>query len=442
MAYNLPLENIRRLTPEDFGDIPRCDPNVVRLREPSKMKDHQSYLFELCRDISPGREETVNKCCAFPRYIPLNALYRGNFGLILLVIDQWRKDRETVIKVPWPYFRHTAQETKETGTKEPGVIEKGASGLMKVTQSLFPYRRLVPPKKKKITRIKKSLTKEEEAKEAKLQADLKKSRYYERFYREFMFTEQAHRRSQAVDKNSQIGYVPRTYDFGYDPKCFLAMEYVSDAIPAIDWVRGHNLQENMELFLKILTFVRLCFHDADIAHCDLNPVSNILVRENIPIFLDFGISKGEHLEEITIRGEQFGTPEYMSPEQADDAKDRGPLDDIFACGRILHNILSGRRAPISVILAKKDEKGHVHYDHDLVQNLYPGSELPIEYQEVFKKTWNNGYAEIIEFQRDVEEILYLGKAPVISCQEPCEKVLELEKKVDSLISFQKFLGEK
>ncbi len=449
MAYDLPLRNIQELSEEDFVKIPRCDPGVIRLREPSKMKDNQSFFFELCRNISPEREDSEKRGRIYPQYIPIDPLYRGGDGLVISSLNQWNQNREEIIKIPWG-FEHTdsdeVAESHRLKKEEPkkSIIEKTTEGMMRAAKSMV-FRRLEPPRKK-TEYLSTPKTKEEIKKEIEHELELKKSRHYERFFRSHMLQEQAHRRSQVIDKKGRLGYVSRTYQFSYDPKCYSSMEYIKNTVPLIEWFRTHNLQENLERFLKILSFVRQCFHDIDLAHCDLNSTSNIIVkkyhgRDDLNIFLDFGLAKGKHLPSITLKGEQLGTPEFASPEQIQDASERGPLDDIFGCGRILWNILAGRRIALSVILAQKDKKGRLHYDHDLVQSLYREDDIPSEYREIFRKTWNNGYAEIIEFQRDIEEVLYLGNAPAIGCQEPCEKVIELEKKVDKLIEIQKYLGE-
>ena len=58
--------------------------------------------------------------------------------------------------------------------------------------------------------------------------------------------------------------------------------------------------------------------------------------------MDFGIAKVPHLE-LTSAGQFFGTPLYMSPEQASGA----PVDgrsDLFSLGAIAYQLLTGRQA--------------------------------------------------------------------------------------------------
>ncbi len=92
-------------------------------------------------------------------------------------------------------------------------------------------------------------------------------------------------------------------------------------------------------------------HRAEIVHRDLKPGNvMLLLQEGNPEFvkvLDFGLARvvgesgGAPAEPLTRSGSVFGTPEYMSPEQArGEAVDHRA--DLYALGVILYELLSGR----------------------------------------------------------------------------------------------------
>ncbi len=106
-------------------------------------------------------------------------------------------------------------------------------------------------------------------------------------------------------------------------------------------------------------------HAANIIHRDLKPGNVFLIpRENgvpfVKIF-DFGISKmmgdpdksGTWSADLTGVGMPVGTPQYMSPEQAQGADDLDPRTDVWALGAVLFEMLAGR--------SPYEPKGRAHH---------------------------------------------------------------------------------
>jgi non-specific serine/threonine protein kinase/serine/threonine-protein kinase len=160
---------------------------------------------------------------------------------------------------------------------------------------------------------------------------------------------EAERQALAVMDHPAIATV---FDGGAtdDGRPYFAMEYVRGE-PITKYCDRQRLttNERLELFLQICDGVQHA-HQKGIIHRDLKP-SNVLVTVQddraVPKIIDFGVAKAtaQSLTDhslLTEVGVIIGTPEYMSPEQAEmRGLDIDTRTDVYALGVILYELLTG-----------------------------------------------------------------------------------------------------
>jgi non-specific serine/threonine protein kinase/serine/threonine-protein kinase len=131
---------------------------------------------------------------------------------------------------------------------------------------------------------------------------------------------------------------------------YFVMEHVK-GVPITKYCDTHRLTtgERLKLFMEVCDAVQHA-HQKGIIHRDIK-ASNVLVSvqdaEPVPKIIDFGVAKAtaQKLTEKTVfteYGALIGTPEYMSPEQAEmTGLDVDTRTDVYSLGVLLYELLTG-----------------------------------------------------------------------------------------------------
>jgi serine/threonine-protein kinase len=199
------------------------------------------------------------------------------------------------------------------------------------------------------------------------------------------------------------------HDYGEDQGLFyISMEYLEGvdlkhqlrdrgALPAAD---------AYEVSIQIAEGLQ-AVHEAGIIHRDLKTPNIMRDAGGVARLMDFGIAKREGDGTHTATGHIVGTPEYMSPEQAQGHR----VDfrsDIYALGIVIYEIFTGRvpfrgETPISTILK------HLHDPPPL--DPPEAESIPAAVRSVLRRCLEKNPADRFPSARDVAEAMRGARSP-------------------------------
>src|SRR5258706_8326366 len=126
---------------------------------------------------------------------------------------------------------------------------------------------------------------------------------------------------------------------------YLVMEYLIGIALSSELARGPMVLSRSVDILEQMCAALARAHDLGVVHRDLKS-DNILLstrggRKDFVKILDFGLAHLAMDPRLAPKGAVFGTPEYMSPEQAR-GEEAGPPSDLYALGVLFFEMLTGQ----------------------------------------------------------------------------------------------------
>ena len=158
--------------------------------------------------------------------------------------------------------------------------------------------------------------------------------YLERFYRE-----------ARIAGGLSHPNVVAVYDVGEDAgRHYIAMEYITGK--TVSQVLEEEGPFDEARAIDIITDVTRGLahaHERQIIHRDIKPSNILLTKEGVAKLSDLGIAKHTGAEDVSLTrsGTAVGTPCYMAPEQAQQAKDADARCDIYSLGASLYHMVAG-----------------------------------------------------------------------------------------------------
>jgi len=198
------------------------------------------------------------------------------------------------------------------------------------------------------------------------------------------FSARFQREARIVAKLEHPHIVP-IYDFSeHEGQPYLVMRFIEgETLKARLQAGKLTLSQTMDILRPVCQALAYA-HEQGVLHRDIKP-SNILITAQNQVFLtDFGLAKIAQAGESTLSQDMMvGTPQYISPEQAQGRSDLDARTDIYSLGVVLYELLVGR-VPFQADTPYAVVHDHIFTPLPMPRSLKP--DLPEPFERVLLKT--------------------------------------------------------
>ena len=188
------------------------------------------------------------------------------------------------------------------------------------------------------------------------------------------------REAQAA-ANLNHPHIVTVYDVGEDRgKYFFSMEYVEgeSLFDQLEREEKIPLADALDVTLKVAEALKYAWAHGQMIHRDIKPDNMLMSRDGHLKLADLGLAKSvKEQTGLTTTGEGFGSPAYMAPEQAKEARDVDCRADMYSLGISLYHMATGRapfrgHSMLKVVLAheQKPLPDPRKFNPDLPESLF------------------------------------------------------------------------